>query len=140
MEGKDFFPDQENWSVEVKISLSLFDGFATKAQIVQAESGLERIKNDQKQVVNDICIEVRESYLNLLEAEEEVNTMKITVTQAEENFRILEGKYQEGMATNTEVLDAQLLLYSSRLSYYRSLFDYELVMATLDKAVGNLRL
>ncbi|MFH1861000.1 MAG: TolC family protein [bacterium] len=139
-EGKDFFPDQENWSVQVKSSLSLFDSFATKARIVQAESGLERIKNDQKQVVNDICIEVRESYLNLLEAEEEVNMMKITVSQAEENFRILEGKYQEGMATNIEVLDAQLLLSNSRLSYYQSLFDYELAMAKLDKAMGNLRL
>lgn len=139
-EGKDFFPEEENWSVEVKVSLPLFDGFATRAQVVQVETRLERIRNDQKQVVNDICIEVRESYLKLLEAEEEVNTMKRVITQAEENFRIIERKYQEGMATNTEVLDAQLLLSKSRLSYYQSLFGYELAVAMFDKSVGNMNL
>jgi len=57
--------------------------------------------------------------------------------QAEENLRLNQERYNEQMATTTDVLDAQTLLTEAHNNYYNALSDYHISKARLERAVGR---
>ncbi|MBW1839608.1 MAG: TolC family protein, partial [Deltaproteobacteria bacterium] len=57
--------------------------------------------------------------------------------QAEENSRLNQERYNEQMATTTDVLDAQTLLTEAQNNYYNALSDYHIAKARLERAVGR---
>ncbi len=56
--------------------------------------------------------------------------------QAEENYRMNVERYREQVATSTEVTDAETLLTEARNNYYGALYQYNLVWASLERALG----
>jgi len=58
------------------------------------------------------------------------------VKQAKENFRVTEDLFQQGMATNTDYLDANTLLVKAKTDYISALVDYKLAEAQLKRAMG----
>jgi outer membrane protein TolC len=72
----------------------------------------------------------------LKEAEKRIEVTRKIISQAKENFRIVQERYREGRATNTEVLDAQTLLSEARTRYFQSLYNYDLARAKLKRATG----
>ncbi|MBW1855147.1 MAG: TolC family protein, partial [Deltaproteobacteria bacterium] len=57
--------------------------------------------------------------------------------QAEENSRLNQERYNEQMATTTDVLDAQTLLTEAQNNYYNALSDYHISKARLERAIGR---
>jgi len=62
---------------------------------------------------------------------------KTAIDQAEENFKLNKEKYNEQMATTTDVLDAQTLLTQAQSNYYNALSDYHIAKAKLGRAMGR---
>ena len=60
------------------------------------------------------------------------------ISQAEENLRINENRYRENVGTGTDVIDAQTLLTQTRTDYDQALFDYQVAIARIRKAAGEL--
>ncbi|MBF1328086.1 MAG: TolC family protein, partial [Megasphaera micronuciformis] len=58
------------------------------------------------------------------------------VTQATESFKIATVRYQAGVGINLDVLDAQLNLDKARTNNIQALYDYNVGIATLEKAMG----
>ena len=59
-----------------------------------------------------------------------------TVKQAEENYRVTDEKYKQGLTLNSELLDAEVALAQARTDYVQAQVDYELSLAKLDRAIG----
>jgi outer membrane protein TolC len=49
----------------------------------------------------------------------------------------MDGKYKQGFAANSELLDAEVALLQARLNLTQSLVNYELAIAQLTKAIGE---
>ena len=79
------------------------------------------------------------SYLSLTEAEQRVKATRENVGQAEENYRVTDSKFKQGMATNTDLLDAQTMLTQVRMDYAIALADDHIARAALEKAMGVQR-
>jgi outer membrane protein TolC len=75
---------------------------------------------------------------DLLVAAEKIMVMEQTIEQATENLRINNDRYAEHVGTATEVLDAQTLLSQSRADYYRAIYEYEVALARVKRALGQL--
>jgi outer membrane protein TolC len=58
------------------------------------------------------------------------------VEQAEEAFKIASIRYKSGVGINLDVLDAQLNLNNAKTNYISALYDYNVGLATLEKALG----
>ncbi len=128
---------EKTWSVGVMVNLELWNWGATGARVNQAKANLEALEEQKLLLKNRISLEVREAYLNLQEAEKNIGVAKKSIGQAEENFRITKEMYKEGAATSTDVLDAQTLLTQAKTNYYQALYDYNLALARLEKAIGG---
>ncbi|CQR71857.1 Outer membrane protein TolC precursor [Sporomusa ovata DSM 2662] len=128
--------DDTNWSVGASASWDIFDAGVTKSKISQAESSVAKAKLQAEQTTDAIEQEVRQSYLNMKEAEKRLSTTQVTVNKANEDLYIAQETYRAGVSTNLDVFDAQLALTQAKTNHVQALYDYNVNKAKLDKAMG----
>jgi outer membrane protein TolC len=126
------------WQAMIVAEYSFLDGGVNKAKIEQAEINLAQVDQSEKQVQQFIEFEVRSAYLNMKEAEKLIKVAEEGIKNSQESFRIAQVKYNEGIATNTEVIDAQGTLIEAETNYLNALYDYNISRAALIKAMGTL--
>jgi outer membrane protein len=126
-----------NASVLFGVSINLYKGGSTKAEVAKIEFGKERLREQRNQLVDEIKLEVKKYILDSETAKERVSATKDAVKQAEENLRIDRVKYTEGVGTATDVLDAVTLLTVAETNYYRSLYDLMRAEAGVLYATGR---
>jgi outer membrane protein len=83
---------------------------AAKAQLMQAQAAQD-ILNDQ------IKVQLYESYENYLVSLKKIEVLTIAIEQASENYKILKNKYNNSLATTTDLLDADVQQLQARLNY-----------------------
>lgn len=132
------FPGTENntWSIGLSASYNLFDGGLTKSQVRGAQVGLTKAQEQLRQVTDSVQLEVRQAYLNMLEAEKRIDTTQVAVVKGEEDYKIAQVRYSAGVGTNLDVIDSQVALTSAKTDYVKALYDYNTSRAQLDKAMG----
>jgi outer membrane protein len=134
--GSQYQSDADNWDVMGVAQWNVWDwGKAWwgvgehKAKVFEAECAL-------KEVTDAVRLDVTETSLRAIEAQQNIQVAETAVGQAEENFRISEERYKEQISTSTEVLDALTLLTQARTNYYNALSDYNVTKAQLARAIG----
>ncbi len=125
------------WDVSLGLSLSLWNWGATIDKTDQAEAQYEQANDGLKTLKDAVTLEVTQDYYNLIKASEKVTVSQETVKQAEENYRVTDDKFKQGMALNSELLDAETALKQARTNYTQALVDYELAKAQIEKATGG---
>ena len=128
---------KETWDLGVSVSLDIWNWGTTVHQTDQAQSQLAQSRDAAGQLQDAITLEITQTYLNLTQARERISVAHMTVEQAEENFRITGQRFKEGLALNTDMLDAEFALLQAKLNHTQALVDYQLAEARLEKAVGG---
>ncbi len=125
------------WDVSVGLSLSLWNWGATIDKTDQAEAQYEQANDGLKTLKDAVTLEVTQDYYNLIKASEKVMVSEETVNQAEENYRVTDDRFKQGITLNSELLDAETALKQARTNYTQALVDYELAKAQIEKATGK---
>lgn len=133
--GQDF-PLSNGWTVGAAVSFPIFNGFLTKKQVEEAKANLNVFKANEESLKQSILLDVRQSYLNLNDAEQSIATAELTVKQATENWEIANGRYAAGVGNPIEVTDAEVTLTNAKTSYIQALYNYKIAKASLEKAMG----
>ena len=87
----------------------------------------------------NVALEVERTSLAAARAAQKVEVAKLGVAQAEENSRIMGDKFRSGLATSSELLDANVALLQARTNLTGSLAEQEITAVRLQKALGVLR-
>ena len=103
----------------------------------QAKSVMRQTQGYIGMLEDGIKLEVKQNYLDIQRAREQITLARETVLQAEENFRVGQDKFKQGLLLNSELLDAEVLLLESRNNLLAAQVDYQLSRARLNKAVGQ---
>jgi outer membrane protein len=80
---------------------------------------------------------VEQALASLRASEEKIRTSRLQVRQAEAALALAETRYQAGVVTNLDVLDAQTSLSEARLVELRARYDLVRNRYLLSQAVGN---
>jgi outer membrane protein len=129
------FPS-ENWSLILGVNLNVFSGGSTKAEVSKVLFQRQQLLEQKKKLIDDIKLEVEKNYLDLKNASEKIQVTKDAVGQAEENLRINKIRYEEGVGTSTDVVDAITLLTTTETNYYRAVYELQRARAGLQYATG----
>lgn len=130
------FPLQDGWNVGVTITIPIFSGYLTEHQVQEARAKLNVLKAQEESFRQGVLLEVQQAYLNLREAEERIPTAQLIVKQAQENLELANGRYAAGLSSPVEVTDAQIAYSNAKTSHIQALSDYNIAMASLEKAMG----
>jgi outer membrane protein TolC len=133
-----FQSNVNSWKIAGVGSWSLFDSFGRENRVREAAENLSAQKANVEQIKNSIALEVNDAYLNLKSALDTVVATQQAVDSAEESMRVSTARYNSGMGTNVDVLDAQVDLIQARTNHLQALFDVEIAKAKINKAVGKM--
>lgn len=115
---------------------NIFDSGVTGAKVKQAESSLNKAREQAVETGNSVELEVRQADLSMKEAEKRIGATQVAVDKAKEDLKIAQTKYYAGAGTNLDVIDAQLALVQAGTNYTEALYDYNTNQAKLQKAIG----
>jgi outer membrane protein TolC len=125
----------EEWNLNLVLSIPFFDGWANRARVAQRRSQIKQIDLSLRGLEAGIDLEVKKAFWDLEASKERIYAQEKNIEQAEEALSIAEVRYKSGAITNLEVLDAQLALTRVRVGYLKALFDHNVAMAELEKAM-----
>lgn len=130
--------DQTNWSVAAAASWKIFDGFDTQSKIKEASAGLDWTRATLELARKSVELDVKQSYLNYVSSKDVIETAEKALESAIENHEAARLRYENGLATNIEVLDAQVSLTKAETDLLSAQFDLCLARAQIRKASGVL--
>jgi len=132
--NKDFYT---TWTVGFYAQMNIFDWGKTAYKTESARSKLKETEVTIKGARDGIILNITRAYLSVIEAKKEIEVAKEALEQAEENYRVTSEKFKEGLVTNTELLDAQVLLSNAKTDYSNAFINYRLAKADLERAMGE---
>jgi len=131
------FGSDKSWRVGLGLSKPLFDGGQARASTRQAKAALEKAQLAAEQVEDAIELEVTQAALAVNAARQKLKTTQTTVDQAVEGLRIAQLRYENGVGTQVEVLNAQVALTAARTNNVNAEYDYQVALARLWSAIGH---
>lgn len=125
-------------SLGVSLSVPLFSGYAPTYRIRAAEAQLESSKARAEQISGQVALDVWNAYQTLLTATQSLRTSDDLLASAEQSERVALGRYQAGVGSMLDVLNAQSTLASARQQHIQARLDWNVGRATLAQAMGTL--
>ncbi|GAB1348912.1 TolC family protein [Ignavibacteriales bacterium] len=125
------------WDVTLSLSYTLWNWNATSIRTQQAESDLAQTNYQYQMMRDGILIEVKQAYLNYIANKSRIDLAQNTVKQAEENNRVSSNLFKQGLIKNSDLIDAEVALFESKIKLVTSVSDLRIAEALLDKAIGN---
>ena len=125
------------WDVGLAVSFDLWNWGLTKSQAEQAKAQLAQARDARKLLEDQAVLDVTQSRLALAQARDKIKVAGEAVGQAEENLRMIDERFRQGVALNADVLDAEVFLLQAKISRTQSAIELALAQARLEKALGN---
>lgn len=101
----------------VGISYNIGSLWKTKSKRQQADAQVKQVVAAEAMLSDNIRLQVNKSYLSLISNRKKIDVYAKAVVQAEENYRIVKNKFNNSLATTTDLLDADVAQLQARLSY-----------------------
>ena len=120
----------------VTLRVPIFQGGKVHADVLRADASLQRAKQVLEDLRAQIDQEVRDAYLDLEAAAQEVSVEKSAVTLATETLQQSRDRFSSGVTDNIEVVQAQDALATANDAYIASLYSYNLAKISLARATG----
>lgn len=128
---------KESWDVSVNISWPLWDGGRSRADLAEATFNQRAARERVAEFDRTLEAEVRQRRLDLESSRAEIDAATEGVRSATEARRVIEERFRAGVATSTDVLDAQVALLQTELDRARALAGERLAAARLERALGR---
>ncbi|HEV7779860.1 MAG TPA: TolC family protein [Chitinophagaceae bacterium] len=104
-------------NIGVGVSYNIASLWKNKAKVQQAEARVKQIVATQVTADDDVRLQVNKNYFSLLSSRKKIEVYAKAVEQAKENYRIVKNKFDNSLATTTELLEADVAQLQATLSY-----------------------
>ena len=125
-------------TISGSINFNIFNGFQRKAATSNAKLNSRYAKENYRQTKENVALEVKEAYLTIQQAKEKLDLTGESAKSAKEDLDLVQEKYNLGAATILELLDAEVSFKQAKSDEVQALFDYNLAVASLEKAMGKI--
>ncbi|MEC4112787.1 TolC family protein [Myroides pelagicus] len=127
-----------NAVVGVSLKIPLFNGFETRAKVKQVNVELKKVDLQIADTKQALDLDFRNAQKSIENALITINIQKENVTLAKSILGNIQNNYKHGLATLTDLLNAENAFTEAENNYTNSLLDFKLAEIQLIKAKGNL--
>jgi outer membrane protein len=125
--------------VGINASWDIAGFFKNKNKLTEANLQKQQVEATRSVLTDQVKMDVNKSYTQYQQTLQKIKVLEDAVVQATENERITESKYKNNLVTTTERIDAQTLLYESRLNLELAKADATAAYYTLLKTTGHIQ-
>jgi outer membrane protein len=133
--GKKWYPTA---LVGMKLTMPIFDGGQKHFRVVQNKLNILKTDNDMKALSLGLNLEFENSKTLLINASNTLSVQKKNIDLATEVYSVTKKKYDAGVGSNLEVMNAETALKEAQTNYYSALYDALNAKVDFDKASGSL--
>ncbi|EGR0729591.1 TolC family protein [Vibrio cholerae] len=113
-----------DWLVGVGVNIPLIENTGRSEQVKAANSAVNQVRYLKAQAKQDLSVLVEKTYLEAEQALEEVTGLNSSLNLAQENLRLRQKAFSQGLSTSVDVVDAELYLASIRIQQSLASFNY----------------
>jgi outer membrane protein TolC len=124
-------------TLSARLNFNIFNGFSDQARLRSARKNVHSSRANLENIRNKVALELRQAYLDMERSREALQLSDESVASAQEDVNLAREKYNLGAATILEVLDAEVSLKQAQTNQVQALFDYNLAISRLEKAMGR---
>lgn len=125
-------------SVGLNLNIPIFSGFATRSRVRMAQNQLDVLEEDMKETQQGLNL----AFEN---AKTQINNSVITIENQKDNVKLAQqvldntqNNYLNGMASLTDLIEAENALADAKNNYSNALLDYKVAEIELIKSKGQL--
>jgi len=124
--------------VGLSVNVPVFSGLQRTFKIQQEKINLVKIEKGLSALRSGIDLEIKQALISYRNAEKSMASQKENMTLAENIARVVRIKYEQGVGSNLEVIDAESSYKEAQVNYYNALYEALVSKVSLDKAYGKL--
>lgn len=128
---------QSAWDASINVSWTLWDGGRRAAERGEATAAAAAAKTRIGEFDRQVTFEVRARSLELESSRQAVRAAEDGIRAAREAERVVGERYQAGVLTSTEVLDALVARLQAELDRTRAISAVRLAEARMERALGR---
>lgn len=128
---------EDSWNAGITLSFPFFEGGLTRGKVSEARANLLLVEAQRDTLRQAILIELSQAYADLESAKVRINVMESSLQKARENLAIAQGRYEAGVGPSIEITDAQVSSVNAETDHVQALYDYQLAIARVLKAIGK---
>lgn len=125
------------WNVGAGISYNIGSLYNLKGRLNSSQNAIDQATLQSQQQNDQIRSEVVTAYNNYQLALEQQNVIRTAVGQAQENYRLTESRFRNGLVGSTDLLEADSFLVQAQLNVINATVDAQLAYQRLLKATGT---
>jgi outer membrane protein TolC len=145
--GRQIFPSQlfdfngQDWRTDftatVGVSVPIFSGFRTRAEVQQAQITLDQERLRLVQLREHVQLQYEQALGEKQRAAADLAARARAVGQAQRVYDLTVLRYEQGLSTPLEVSEARLSLLQSRTNQAQAISDFYLADANVRRAIGS---
>jgi outer membrane protein len=124
--------------IGLNLTIPIFDGFQRKYKIQQAKYTLDQTTNTLENVKKAIDFEQNAAKINLRNAIINMDAQQKNLELAERVYNTTKKKYEQGVGSSFEILQADTELQRAQGNYYDALYNAVVAKISYLKAIGQL--
>jgi outer membrane protein len=136
----DFFDTRKPWYpivvVGLQVSMPIFDGLQRHYRVEQIKVGVLQAENNLLFIQRTIDMQRAVARVNLQNSSASLQSQKDNMALAQSVFDVAKIKYDKGVGTNLEVINAQTALKEAQTNYFNALYDAVIAKVEYDKSIG----
>ena len=123
--------------IGVGFTWNIFDGLDREKRIRQSKLTSQSLALGQAKAKDDLAVGVDKLYSQMQKAQDNVNALNTTIELSKELVRMRKKAFAEGMATSTEVVDAETLLSQVKVARLAAYYEYDVALMNLLALCGT---
>jgi outer membrane protein len=124
--------------IGISLNVPIFSGGQRYYKLQQEKIALSKVDNGFRSLKNGIDLEIKQASLIFENAIATLQTQRANMELASRVAEVTKIKYEQGVGSNIEVIDAENSLRQAQTNYYGAMFDAMVAKVDLDKAYGKL--
>lgn len=125
----------DGYSLGLQASINLYNGGAGRARAAQAKTSIAIAETQFSEQKNQIRFQVEQAYSTQASSLENVQTANVALEQARESLRLARLRFQAGVGTQTDVINALNDLTRSEGNRVKAILDYNRALTELQRYV-----
>jgi outer membrane protein len=128
---------EDSWDASVNVSWTLWDGGRRAAEQAEAAASARALTARITEFDRQVTFEIEARRLDVESSRVAIEAAREGIDAAVEARRVLGERYQAGVATSTDVLDAEVAVLQAELDRTRAVAAFRLAEARLARATGE---
>lgn len=104
-------------NIGLGVQYSVSSLWKNSAKVQQAKAREKQVVANQEALTDAIRLQINQAFQNYLVSRKKIDVYATAVTQATENYKIVKNKYDNGLATVTDLLEADVAQLQAKLNY-----------------------